>query len=196
MSKLNLGNSYYSTEAKQDGEFKRLNPGGYICRIVDVIDTPDKEYIQVHLDIADGDLKNYFKDMASQFNMMKWPAGGTTIRSYKENNLSYFKGFIKAIEESNVNYDFAKCYFDTSSLINKFVGVVFGEEEYLNKDYELKTSVKPRFIMNTAKISRGEYTIPSIRKLSADDQAKLKAVENSLNMPNEYQEVTDAVLPF
>ena len=42
-------------------EFARPGAGGYVCHIVDVEDVPDKEYLLVYLDIAEGEFKDYGK---------------------------------------------------------------------------------------------------------------------------------------
>ena len=87
-------------QVKASGEFDALKPGGYIGVLYKAEDESDKEYLKVSFDIAEGEFADYYKNLYGQFNF--W--GGVFIRSYKEKALSMFKGFIKAVEESNVGY--------------------------------------------------------------------------------------------
>ena len=52
MPKIDLSNIQEST-----GSFKRLEPGTYVCKIVDaqLFDDPDKQYIRIEWDIAVGE---------------------------------------------------------------------------------------------------------------------------------------------
>lgn len=150
MKPLNLKN----VEAKTGGDFPTLDPGGYICRIVNVEDKPDREYLLVDLDIAAGVHKDYYKDLHARAGF--W--GCSMYWSYKESNLPYFKGSVTAVEDSNQGYTFSDQ--SEKDLIGKLVGAVFGEEEYMSGAGEIKCSVKPRFLCSTARILDKDYTIP------------------------------------
>lgn len=191
---MNLGQNYYTVEAKMDGDFKPLPVGGYVCKILGTQDMPEKQYLIVYFDIAEGEHKDYFSKQKQQFNSDKWPSGGITYRSYKEDNIGYFKGFIKTVEASNGNFNFERAGMDTDSLKGQFMGVVFGEEEYLNQYKELKTSIKARKITTVAKINRGEFTVPDKKTLSEKDKAELKHIDQASYAG--FTEVNDAVLPF
>ena len=116
MRSLNLKD----VEAKTGGDFPTVEPGGYICRIMNVEDKPDKEYLMIDLDIAAGIYKDYYKDLAARASF--W--GCTTYWSYKESNLPYFKGNVTSVEESNQGYTFSDQ--NEKDLIGKLVGAVFG----------------------------------------------------------------------
>ena len=102
-------------------EFDRLIPGGYVCGITAVEDVPEKEYLRIEYDIAEGKLKNYYRTLYN--NKGFW--GGSTIKSYKEKALPFFKGFITAVEQSNAGYKWDN---DENKLIRKLVGFVLAEE--------------------------------------------------------------------
>ena len=53
MRKLNM------TDVKEAGNFIRPTAGAYICKITDVEDIKDKEYLKVYYDCAEGDFKGY-----------------------------------------------------------------------------------------------------------------------------------------
>ena len=59
MKALDLTN----VQANAGGEFPRVTPGGYVIGIVSVQDVPEKEYLKISYDIAEGELKNYYYEM-------------------------------------------------------------------------------------------------------------------------------------
>ena len=113
-------------------EFKRLTTGAYICKITAVEDVEDKEYLKVEYDVAEGEFKDYYKDLYEKKNF--W--GGKLIRSYKESAKPFFKSFIVAVENSNSGYKFDN---DEKKLVGKLVGLVLGEEEYKKQDGTIGT---------------------------------------------------------
>ena len=84
MKNVNLQNV---EEAK---DFERLPAGGYVCGITAVEDVADKEYLKIEFDIAEGDFKNYYRDLYQ--SKAFW--GGNFVKSYKDKALPFFKGFI------------------------------------------------------------------------------------------------------
>lgn len=140
-------------------EFKRPGPGGYIIKIVSVEDVEDREYLKIEYDIADGEFKNYYKDLYQKRGF--W--GGSFIRSYKEKALPFFKAFKTSVEVTNKGFEFKN---DPQSLVGKFLGAVFGEEEYEAND----GSVKKRLYFHQARsgqaIRNGEFEVPELKKLA------------------------------
>lgn len=190
MAKINFNGRYNNAEARVDGEYRRLESGGYICVIKNVIDVPEKEYLKILIDIAEGDFKNYFNDLYEKYNN-KWSNSGTTIRSYSEKSINYFKGMMSSIEQSNAGFVYTE-NTDIMQLIGKKVGVVFGEEEYLDNQGIKKIAIKPRSIISTKRIEENDYTLPAIKALSDNDKQRLEAIEQN----NEFVEVDTANLPF
>ncbi len=143
----------------ESNDNQRIVPGGYVCRIEDVQDNPDKEYLYIEFDVAEGEFKGYYSQLASSFGF--W--GGRFYRSYKERALGMFKSFILSVEESNPGYKFDD---DESSLIGKMVGIVLQEEEYIGNDGNKKT----RLIVNKTKtidqIREGKFRIPETKKMA------------------------------
>ena len=108
-------------------DFERVTPGGYVCGITNVKDVPAQEYLLIEYDIAEGNLKNYYRQLYEKKDF--W--GGKFVKSYKEKALPFFKGFITAVENSNNGY---KCNYDETTLKRKLIGLVFAEEEYKKND--------------------------------------------------------------
>ena len=92
----------------------------------------------------------------------------TTIVSYKEKSLPFFKGFVTALETSNKGYKWDN---DETKFVGKLVGFVIGEEEYEGKD---KDGVTPKVKVRTYVAERhsvdairdGDFTTPEFKKLN------------------------------
>lgn len=164
MKPLNLNNVQIKTSG---GTFDDVKPGGYICRIMNVTDVPEREYLRVDLDIASGEYKNFYTDLAGKFGF--W--GCTQYWSYKDKNLGFFKGNIRAVEESNPGFVFTP---DEQELRGKLVGAVFGEEEYMTSRGDLRCNTKPRFVCSAQRIVDNDYKVPQRRVYdpSKDKRAK------------------------
>jgi hypothetical protein len=149
------------------GEFKQLKPGIYPLVITDVKDNAEKEYLEIYYEIADGENKGYFaaakealgKDISKE------------CRSYKESALPFFKAFIVAVEKSNQGYSFVKTW-DESTLKGKYVIGVFGEEEYLDNDHNLKVICALQEFRSIPAFKEGKLKVPELKKLPEDQRPK------------------------
>lgn len=174
-------------ESRVAGEFERLPAGGYICQIVGVEVQLYKgsPRMLLNLDIADGKFKGYFKEQQQAFNSQNW---GCVFRQNVEGQgLPYFKGLITSIDESNQGF---KCFqgeqLDERRLVGKYVGFVFGEEEYINKENKLKIMLKPQSPRSVGFIRSGECTAPELKKLKNEPTLQQQG----------FEELNDAQLPF
>lgn len=140
-------------------EFKKPVAGGYICGITAVQDVADKEYLKIEYDFAEGEFKNYWRELYNSKGF--W--GGSFIRSYKEKALPFFKGFLTAVQESNAGYVF---HNDESTLKRKLIGIVLGEEEYLAKDGTVKTRLYVDSVHSVKAIKNKEFEVPYFKKLA------------------------------
>ena len=162
MKKINLDNVQ---------EFTRFrNPvGGFICEIKTVEDVSDREYLKVGYDIAEA-LSEDQKEFVGMYAKRKaerdfdYP---TTVVSYKENSLPFFKGFVTALENSNKDYKWDN---DENKFIGKKIGFVIGEEEYEGKDKNGMPKVKVRTYVaerhSVQAIKDGDFEVPEFKKLS------------------------------
>ena len=143
------------------GDFKRLPAGIYLAKITDVQDKADREYLEIRCEIAKGEYEGYFGALVA--------AGlrdsSTHIRSYKTSALPFFKAFITAVEKSNPGY---KWDWDERKLIGKYAIAVFGEEEYLDKDGNVKVSVKLQEYRSIEAYKEGKVKVPPLKKLPED----------------------------
>jgi len=162
MKKLDLDNVQEFTRFK--------NPvGGFVCEIKTVEDVPDKEYLKVGYDIAQA-LNDEQKEFVGMYEKRKkerdfdYP---TTVVSYKENSLPFFKGFVTAVENSNKGYKWDN---DETKFIGKLIGFVIGEEEYEGKDKNGAPKVKVRTYVaerhSVDAIKEGDFQVPKFKKLT------------------------------
>lgn len=151
---------------QESGSYKRLPAGAYIVKILDASDVPEKEYLRISFDIAEGEYKGFFAEQFKSDNRegKKWPNAGTFIRSYKEKALPMLKGFTGAVERSNSNYTWN---FDEKTLKNKLVGLILGDEEFVNSTGKVRTRTYVSSVRSVDSIKSGDYTIPEIKRLEA-----------------------------
>lgn len=152
-------------------EFTRFrNPvGGFICEIKTVEDVADREYLKVGYDIAEA-LSEDQKEFVGMYAKRKaerdfdYP---TTVVSYKENSLPFFKGFVTALENSNKGYKWDN---DENKFVGKKIGFVIGEEEYEGRDKNGMPKVKVRTYVaerhSVQAIKDGDFEVPEFKKLS------------------------------
>lgn len=166
-------------------DVRRPVPGGYAAKITEVTDVEEKEYLLIKWEFADGEFKGANKETYDAFGF--WPLA--FVCSYKEKALRFFKGFKTAVEESNPKYVFKN---DPQSLVGKFIGVVLGEEEYIDKKGALRTRCYVAEKRSGRAIREGDYSIPPLAKLDPSKAGGNKAP--AADYP--VLEDDDADLPF
>jgi len=152
------------------GDFKRLPAGIYGVKITKVVDVPEKEYLEIYCDIAKGEFANYFKTMVD--NGLKDTS--RDIRSYKQNALPFFKAFITAVEKTNPGYHWD---WDEQKLVGKNVIAVFGEEEYLDKEGNVKVRTSVQEFRSLEAFQQGKLKVPELKKLPVAETIKDEEVD-------------------
>jgi len=165
----------------QEVQDERLCAGGYVCVLETVTDVPAKEYLKIEYDIAEGNFKGYYSDLFS--NRGFW--GGTFYRSYKEKALSFFKGFITAVEKSNYGY---KWNNDETSLNNKKIGLVLGEEEYRANDGSVKKRLYVHKTLSVDDIHFNKFTVPPLKTLQAGSTPTVVSSHNGTNNSSQAEQ--------
>jgi hypothetical protein len=142
-------------------EYKRLIPGGYVAIITGATDVPDKEYIKIEYDIAQGEFADHFQKLFDAKGF--W--AGKFIKSYSEKSLPFFKGFLTAIQNSNPGFTFDN---NEKKLIGKFVGIVLAEEEYPKNDGGIGVRLYVDRPRSVEQIKNGEFEVPPLKKLKGN----------------------------
>ena len=164
------------------GEFKPLPAMVAGVKITKVVDVPEKEYFEVYCDIVKGEYAGYFKALTD--------AGlkdtSRHIRSYKANALPFFKAFITAVEKTNPGY---KWDWDEQKLVGKNVIAVFGQEEFLDNEGNVRVTTRVQEFRSLEAYNEGRIKVPELKKLPETEKPVQEA---SANLP----EISDADLPF
>lgn len=169
--------------------YERLEAGGYVVKITGVHDeaADDKQYLKVCYDIAEGPEAGRYKDIDPKDNNANWRC--SFIRSYKETALGMFKAFIMAIDETN-GTKFGEAIeggFDEQKLVGRYLGVVFGYEEYEANDGNVKERLYVKSCMSADRIRTGDYKVPALKKM--------KAAAKNDPIPG-FTALTDSDIPF
>lgn len=170
----------YDTAEAFTGDFKTVAPGGHVCKIVQAkVDTTTtgKEVLILLFDIVEGESKAFYKEQYDRNHAInpeaKWQ-GVYRQLTEGESSLKFFKGMITAIEESNPGY---KWNWDEKTLANKLFGGVFGQEEFLNGNNEVKLSTKCMFIRNVEQVRKG-VEAPKIKRLKNNNATPATGVHD------------------
>ena len=119
MPKLNL-DSVTAADVANDGTFRQLPADGYVVKVVDVIDEPDKERVWLVIDIAEGEYEGYYADAYG----IQHPNAHRILMSYKPTALGMLKGRLKLIDACNPGFDSAAAF--EADKWELFHGRVFG----------------------------------------------------------------------
>lgn len=184
MKQVNLDN------VQEAGSRDRLPAGGYVCRYTKVEDVPDKEYLYMEFDIAQGDYKDYYKQLEESLHF--W--AGRCNRSYKKTALPFFKRMCSAVAKSNPGFIFdgGKQNSDERTLVGKYVGLILGEEEYNGNDGDVKTRLYMHAECDINDIKAGKFKVPELKRLKEDSVSPTSSTDGFMNIP----EGVDEEIPF
>lgn len=161
------------------GDYEVLEPGGYICKIINAKEEKSKsgrDMLVIAFDIEEGEHKGIYQRRYEELskndtpdNMAKWPNNGVhriMINDNEGNFNKFLKTFITSVEQSN-NFDFwGKNKGEAKGLKGKLFGGIFGEEEYEKNDGKIGTSTKLQWIRATSTIEDGKYQIPEKKTIA------------------------------
>lgn len=159
-------------------ELPRLGPGGYICKITMVKDVPEKEYLYLEYDIAEGQHKGHWNELYKAKSF--W--GGKFYRSYKETALSMFKGFLTAVKDSNPGFIFNN---EEKRLEGQLIGLVLGEEEYRKQDGSDGTRLYVAAARSVDKIRSGDFIVPPKKLLQAGGTGRTEGFYPTNDVPDD-----------
>jgi len=174
---INYDKKEYENATAFTGEYERLEPEGYICKILgSKVEQSKKgnDMLVLAVDIAEGKYESFFtkqfeekkKNVKSPDQKAKYP-NNAIVRCVLsgDNWINRFKGVIASIEKSNEGFDWEKCKRDESKLIGLKVGAIFSEEEYERLDGSVGIAVKIYQLRSTEAIENKNYKVPDIKRL-------------------------------
>ena len=180
--------NWETVEAKGMEDFKALPIGAYECIIKDARihknEESGKETLKVSVDILTGEYKDYYKKRYdSNTNADKrWDNNAVRYLAFKGDNVSYFKGFITCVENSNPGYTWD---WDETKLKDKKVCGVFLYEEYEKQDGSKAVKVRLNKFRSLDKMQEANNNLSdSVRLLngtymSIDDYNERKEIKTT-----------------
>ena len=174
-------------EAKGMDDFRGLPIGAYECVIMDARvnhnEQSGKDTFKVSVDIASGKFKDYFRNMYENDTRIdrKWNNNAVKYLSYTGDNVAFFKGFIKTIENSNIGYVWD---WDETKLKGKKVCGVFQYEEYEKQDGTKGIKVRLNKFRSLDKLG----------KIEVSDSVKM--LDGTYTSYDDYMEKVEEKKPF
>ena len=174
-------------EAKGMDDFRSLPIGAYECVIMDARvnhnEQSGKDTFKVSVDIASGEFKDYFRKMYENDTRIdrKWNNNAIRYLAYKGDNVAFFKGFIKTIENSNIGYTWD---WDETKLKGKKVCGVFQYEQYEKQDGTKGIKVR----LNKFR------SLDKLKEIEVSDSIKM--LDGTYTSYDDYMEKVEEKKPF
>lgn len=140
---------YDEAQAVVGAGFPMLPPGGYVCRVAGAkmdVSKSGSDMLVLALDIARGEYKDFFRQAhtrrqeASPDTKVEWPCRYWQMVTKEQ--AGRLKGLVQSFEESNPGFKMTWAENSEGTLVNKLIGVVFREEEYINRENKVRTTVR------------------------------------------------------
>lgn len=169
---------YKQAETTSFSELPKLQPGGYVLKILNVKVEPTDwgSRLAIQFDIAEGEFKGFFdklyKATPDEWENKKWKGSmrlsiphNTGDDTKFKKSLGYFKSQIQAFENSNANLHIdCERDWDENVLKGKLVGALFNEKEW-EKDGKTGWFTQCKRFVPTNDIRSGNFTIPKREEL-------------------------------
>lgn len=172
-----------------------LDAGGYICAIKSVEDVPANNYVKIEYDVVKGKDAKFFtkkfeEDAKSRGDKAFW--GGYFTRSYDEQGMSRWKGFITSVENSNPGkFTWNPEAPDLSKMKNKYIGLVIGQREKQGNNGKVYLQNYVVTTKSIESIENGDFQVPEIKRLDAAKTTATKSTEAFTNPFNDVDDVGD-----
>ena len=137
----------YDDVVVNDGEFTPIELGGHklVIKQIEEVQKNGYSYLKVSFDTAPDDVQpNYYMEQwkSDTREQKKWGGVATIFPTDREGKTSKtFKQFCTSIERSNNSKIQWGAGFE-ASIVGKYIGGIFGEEEYVSSSGEVKTARK------------------------------------------------------
>lgn len=177
----------------------QLPVGGYVMRIMgaEVKENRIGQYVQVSMDIAEGQYKDFFaEDYRAQDQNKKWHCNyllnvplddGSEKDGWTKRR---FKTFTEALEASNEGYHFD---WDEKKFKGLMIGGLFNIREWKTDDGQRGRSTNLAQVCSVEKIRTGKYKLPKDQLLKDSDSADSSSTNTT---SGGFTVVHDDDLPF
>ena len=177
----------------------QLPVGGYVMRIMgaEVKENRIGQYVQVSMDIAEGQYKDFFADdYRAQDANKKWHCNyllnvplddGSEKDGWTKRR---FKTFTEALEASNDGYHFD---WDEKKFKGLMIGGLFNIREWKTDDGQRGRSTNLAQVCSVEKIRTGKYKLPKDQLLKDSDSADSSSTNTT---SGGFTVVHDDDLPF
>ena len=197
-----MPNNYDNARAYDGASFPRLPLGGHICRVHNARMEKNSfggDMLVIDFDVYEGtEFDKYYKrrhELNYRRNAAaKWPGVFRVNLLNRDGECSgYFKGLITALEESNTGYNFKASGGDERAMNGLYLGLVFGEREFMTSDtHEVKVTVEPFYACSVGRVREG-VAVPAKKTLQSGSPAQAPAPQASATPAPAYD---DEELPF
>lgn len=154
-------------EVEESKTGERLPSGPYVGKVVGALDVPDKQYVRLEIDVAEGDYAKHFEERG-------WN-GRYYYGSYKDTALGMFKAMFLRFEESNPGWKFDGDEHNAGQFRGLLVGIVLRDEEYEDRGTgEVKCSQKIGKLVAAQDVRNGSAKPMEKKLLNGSAQAVLK----------------------
>lgn len=146
---------------EESTNYEPLEPGAYAAVVTDIIDHPDKLYLEVRWDFAEGDRKGSIVDCDKRNGWI--PRYGRFYMTYdtkKKRGMGLSKKFIIRLEQTNRGFKWSNPNYRNA--IGKYFGVVLGEEEYQSQG-QIKRGLYVADWLSGDELRSGNYKIPDFK---------------------------------
>ena len=167
----------YDRAESYGSDYERLPAGGYVCVIKKaeerVIRKTGTVLVTVSFDIAEGEYRNFYTRLyRRQKTLEAWsgkPArwlGTYNVFPCTAEGLTNpgFKGLLECVEKSNEGFRI-HWPLNLEEFRDMMVGLLFREEEYEDRNKNIRTVIKACQARTVDCIRRGMYSMPSKKKL-------------------------------
>lgn len=171
-----MGNALFGQgyDPKESSGSKQLPAGGYICKIMnakmELSKSSNLPMVVIQFDIAEGEHSNYYHkkfqtDKGYRFDAKYGGVARIPAVDREGKARRGFNSFCGAVEKSN---DIQLPKEDTAflnMLKDKYVGILFGREEFQGKDGSVHWTTKPQFYRSVETIENGNFDVPEDKYL-------------------------------
>lgn len=153
-----------------DARRETVEPGGYVCRVIETNVDLQKNRLQLTLDITEGPHAGYYTRLHDRFGF--W--GLTGNMPMDEDKRWKFAATIQAFRDSNVDFKWDDDgENDSDALRGQYIGVVARRKHHMGMDGKEKATLHVYMMAPVGDIRAGNYKVPDDiwdEKLQASQQ--------------------------